>query len=476
MQNKWFKIALVLIVAFLSARLFLLAVDVASNISEHPIVSLLMRLAFLAILTVLVLLRKKENIMYLFICAFPFLKISFNGISILTIFAFLLLFLYFKEIAKYLAGRKDIFIMPFMVLFLSMIYATVIAKYPLESLAYLIFFLSLFTIYLVLTILLKDEVVRKNVIVIMMFILAFSVFVSLSQIIFGIGKIKLFFGNYGNNVNVYGDAARPPSIFWEAQFAGLYFAMMIFLCLGAANLFLKRWLAIFLSILSVFAMILTGTRMAFLALACGLIFIQLFAFKLKKLFFAIFIGLVVLIFVGTGFYNNIVPMQVKQRLTARHLIGSFDYRLNLWKRSFSILPSNPLGIGMGGSNVYEAASKHHVYLAKQYQRFDDPLIGTQFDSTYLDILYPLGVLGFFGFFYIMFTFITVGIRMCISETNIGSRGFVLYLIALMVCWMIGITTSHVFYDNQAMAFFVIFVALLSAEYNKFSHDFKTKNN
>jgi O-antigen ligase len=457
---------LVIAAALISAALLLFMVNMAFTVSEHPVLSLGMRIIFFACLMVLVSVRRRENFVYVFLLSIPFFRIAFSGIYLLTIVSAVLVLAYLKDIIHYLKSGKDIYAIPFVLIGISMVYSTVIARYPYSALERASILVSLFGAYLALTVFLKSAPGIRTFLAIMVILNIFGILVSSWQFIFGIDSIKVFFGEYNPNVGLSDYVKRIPSFFEEAQGAGLFFAYMALFCAGLGGTYFKKNLLVKAVIaLSLVPLVMSGTRVAIIALIAGFLFAQLFTFSQKRVI-ALSMLIVFLFAFGDFFYKNVMPLQVKERFERRSIEENRTYRFNLWKGSLPVIVHNPLGVGMGGENVYAAGVQQRVYFAEAFNRVPEARKYTHFENTYLEILYSLGIVGFTGFLILIFNFFKAAIRIYSSGRDHLESAFSVYLMAAMVAWLLCVATSPRLYDQQIMLLFFVLVAVTNSFYQK----------
>ena len=461
-MNKYEKILIIIFSAVISVLFLFKVTNMAFASSKYPFIKLAMVMFLLAVTIVLLVLKRKEYFVYLFLLSYPFLTIEIKSISLLEIFSCILLIIFFKEIIFYIRNNRDIFRVPFFIIAFSIIYTTLFANYPKPAFEKALILLSLFNIYIILSICFRSRVNRKTASVMLFAVLLLCVAISAIQIVFGISSVKLFLGDYNQNVGLHRYVKRIPSVFQEAQTAGLYFAFMTFLGAGFNAVFFKnKWFVKIFLVASLFALLTTGTRIAILSLLCGFIFFQCITMSFKKMF--VFLLLTVsLLIAGSTIYNHVIPYQTKGRFESHALGKSFLFRYKLWAESFPIITHNPFGVGMGGENIYDAGFAQGVHFLYGFKS-DPNLRGfTHFENTYLDILYSLGIVGFVGILMFFIKFFTAGFSCNRLITDPVEKKWPLYLLSAMIIWMISVFTSPQLFDPHPMMLFIFLLAMMNS--------------
>lgn len=470
-SKKTLTFVLVVIISLISSIALLKTVDMAFSISAHPVTSLIIRAVFGIFLIIPFVLRKKEILVYYFILSFPFMRIAFSGINLLTIFSFILVVAYLKEIINLVKNKENIFRMPFIIIVFCFLYTTLIAKYPYEASERILFYISLGGIYFALTAFIKSEKELKIIIRLILLIFFFCILISLWQYLFGINTINFSFGEFNPNVKVFDFARRVPSVFMEAQGAGQFFCVMMLLALGLRKTFLgnKWWLKI-LVICGGCALCLTISRLAIISFICGLIFVMCFSLNFRKVVAVLALLLFLSIF-GDLLYNVVTPVPIKERFRTFDSSRSFDFRFNLWQKSLPIITNNPLGCGLGGNNLYDAGSKQKVLLLHNIAEDRELRKHTHFENSYLDMLYSLGLFGFIGLIMLFINYFVTGIRVFKQEQNSPRGKFCLYLMAAMFAWLTCAFISPQISEIQPMIIFTTLLALM----NSFKNIYLQKN-
>lgn len=461
-SKKPLLIAIVIFISLVSSIALLKTVDMAFSTSAHPVISLIMRAVFGTILSIPFILRKKEILIYYFILSFPFMRIAFSGINLLTIFSFILVVVYLKKIVTLVKNKENIFRIPFIIIVFCFLYTTLISKYPYEASERVLFYISLGGIYFVLTVFVKSEKEFKIIFRLMLFTFFFCVLISFWQYFFGINSVNFSFSKYNSNVRLFSLDRRIPSIFTEAQGAGQFFCVMTLLALGLRKTFMgnKRWLKILVTCGGC-ALCLTISRLAIISFICGLIFVMCFSLNFRKVV-AVLVLLLFLSIFGDLLYNVVTPVPIKERFLTFDSSRSFDFRFNLWQESLPIITNNPLGCGLGGNNLYSAGIKQKVFIMKDFKENRELRKYSHFENSYLGVLYSLGLFGFIGLIMLFINYFSVGFKI-LKKRHFSQEGrFSLYLMAAMAAWLLCAFTSPQISEIQPMIIFTSLLALMNS--------------
>lgn len=443
MQIKKLSIIILTIcISYLFAAGFLFATNIAYRISAHPGISLLMRIIFFMVIVILFILRERDYVFYLFLLSFPFYRIAFSGITLPLIFCLMLCAIYSREIVFYIKKYKDPNRLAFILFFISIVYTTIIAFDKVAATNRVIYFITLFLSYLLLVSLITSPQALKRVYYIIVGIGLLGALISFYQLVFGVESIRFFFGEYNPNVSLGVSVSRIPSFFPEAQFSGIFFAMIFFLALGLSYLNPKhKWINFFVMFISFAAMTLSGTRISLFAF--GFCCLMLVMHRLRPIkIFGVLSLMIVCILVALFLKNSV---NLSDNITYKLRMDSFDksinYRQKIWQRSFPIIIHNPLGVGLGGENLYNAGMKERAYFLDNFVRYPGTRGATHFESSYLTILYSLGTIGFLAF--IMFFLNSFRNFLIFYKTyrDVPMGKFVYCLIMALIILSIGISTS-----------------------------------
>ncbi len=432
-------------------------VDFAFRVSEQPIKSLIVKSTFLVFFILPLILRKKEIYVYYFLLSFPFFPFIGKRISLVNMYAIILTVVYFKDILNLDKEKKYYYKYPFIILFLTFIYTTFLAKYPGQAIEKTMFYLSYGGIFFALSAYLKSEENLKTFSKFILIIYFFCCFISLWQLMFGIESIRFSFGEYLPNTNIYGSVKRIPSVFMEPQGAGQYFSTMSILSMGiVTTLFRRPKFGVFTLIVGCIFLMLTVSRLAMLSSILGVVILMLFLLPMKKLISVSLFSFVIIVFLISS-YQLIFPQGIRERFATHNQAQSFEIRNNYWSKSFPIFLNNPFGVGLGGYNRFDAAKKVHFpfnEMAKKAQEY------THFESSYLSLLYSLGCIGFGAFIWLILKYYKLGAHLI----RIKKYPFSVYLISAMTVWVITSAISPQMEEFQPMVTFTILLAYMNAMY------------
>lgn len=468
------KIIVCIIIAIFSARLLLTAINTAYLVSGHPELSLIIRMVFFVILVLLFVVRKKELALYALMLGFPFYRINFNNISIALIVTFIVAILYKNEIKDQVFRRNQEYKIPFVILSISIFYSFIISKHHMTALSEVAYIINLILLYLILAAYLVSWQRIRLLLGLLLIVNVIGIAVTILQYIFGVNSIKFFIGEYAPNVGINDGVKRIPGFFWESQAAGIYYAVMFILSIGALSIIRRyRKVIMVIAVMNIGALLLTGTRIAIIAVACGIMLLMVWRLNIKKI--VLYISMLsVLIVCGGYIYNYMIPAQMKNRLTGYELEGSFNERYKIWLTSIPIAKHHPLGVGLSRADLYDAAYKEKSYLQSKYYIFTSLRNRMGFESSFLDILYSLGFLGLFGFLALLLRFFTLSFRSVNFKPLSKESGYSKYLFCSMVVWLIGAATSEKIYEIQPTAIFIIMLVLAHSIYLIQIERWKTK--
>lgn len=444
--------------------IFLKGIDKVFTISRNPAFSIMFRLVILILFSATFILKKKKILLYCLILGFPFMSFALNRVSLVVIFSSLLTLVYFKEIRIWIKTRKNIFKIPFLIIVFSLIFSTVMARYPQDAIAQVIFFISLGGLFHALSAFIKDEQDMKLIFKMLLFVLSFSVIFSFLQLIFGHDKIVLNLGGFNPNVSGFGVNTRFPSIFTDAQVAGQYFAVMSIMSMAAFPLFPRCTFWISLLIFgSVCALFLTGSRIAIMSFVVASVSLQLLKYSVKSM--VIFIGVCLfIILLGQQTYEYLLPSVVQERFETHDIGRSMDFRLQIWKQSMPIFFHNPGGVGLGGENLFLAGTKENVDFMKYFYYLVDGERRTHFESSFLHILYALGLVGFIGYILMIVQVFVAGKFLTFQVGKTFFKDVGLPVNFAFIVWVICSTTSPVITKPQPMLIYIILLVFINKIY------------
>ena len=307
----------------------------------------------------------------------------------------------------------------------------------------------------------SDREVRL-VIQLFLAVLAFCVVVSLLQGAFGITLIRFSFWDYNQNVGLEGSIKRIPSVFWEAQSAGQYFAVAATLCLGAWRSYFKgiRWLPL-LATAGAMGLLLTISRAAIAAFVVSIVVLQTLTLSLKKVV-ALVTAATLLVIFGAVLYENALPRSMKQRLAWTETSTTWEERYRLWTESLPIIVNNPLGVGLGGENLYAAGLRHGAHFISDFDKFKTSERSTHFENSFLQILYSLGIPGLLGFLAVLVKYFALGLGLFRGKDGSVEATFAVFLVGAMIAWLLCLFTSPLILEPQSMFVFVLLLALMNS--------------
>lgn len=189
---------------------------------------------------------------------------------------------------------------------------------------------------------------------------------------------------------------------------------------------------------ALFAIILTASRTALIAVIPAVVFIVFTNNRLKP---TTRILAFIVLFTAMFFLQPLVPQASLERLsTVSDSIAAGDLggRVNLWKQALQTFQENPImGIGAGV--------------------LDTPLfLGAVAHNTYISILTELGILGFFLFLLI--------IGNSIYKAAIQSNWYAQLWLSILAVWAIGIFTLT--WEYRKTSWLVLALVVVSAELNR----------
>ena len=464
-DNKQYRsIMFAIVLSIISAVVLLKIVDSTFSTSDHPVISLLVFVICGTTFIIPFIVRKKEIFIYYFILSFPCIGFTLKGLTLLQIYSFVLVVIYRKEIVNLVKDKGHIYRIPFFIIIFCFIYTSLLSHHPRAAFERVLFFSSLVGIYFAITTFIKSEREIKTVFRFLLMLFAFCVLVSFLQFRFGVDSIKFSFLQYGENTgasHVLG-LKRMPSVFPEAQAAGQYFATMIILSLGClSTYFRKSRLIKGILVFGALAFLFTITRIAILSFLGVMLIVHLFILPFKRIMIIMLIIFCVTV-AGKIIIENIIPSGVSERFDPDEQKKSFDYRFMLWEASFPIFVHHPFGVGLGGENLFDAGCEVNAVFMPEYTETPSKRNNTHFESSYLEILYSLGIIGFFGFMLLLTEYFKTGIKLIKENPHSDVKRFSLYLMGAMAVWLIPAAISPQWNVMQPMIIFVTLLALMNS--------------
>ncbi|MCB9747050.1 MAG: O-antigen ligase family protein [Candidatus Omnitrophica bacterium] len=468
-KKDFFRFIGTLVLAAIIGFAVIMVVDKAFAGSKNPVASIVIRAVLLIILTTLAMQRNRRLFMHCYLLAFPFLNTLLNGVSLVTLFGVILFLLYYKEIQQAFKNNIYLYKYPFILIVLGTVISIFLAKYPGAGFDYILLYISLLLVYWTLVVFIDKESNYRLVIKYIFAIYIFAGIISILQVTFGVNSIKIFLGNYNRNVSLDGSFNRIPGMFGDAQAAALYYASIFFVCLGTIICFYKqKKFLYFILLIGILGLAFSGSRLAILTFVFLFVIMHFVTLNFKKYVTMSLISLFLICF-GASFYQGFLPVQITERFNIHKLNDSSDYRMKLWKYSLPIFYENPLGVGFGGENLYDAGLKVQAFFIPEFKENIASRKSTHFESSYLQILYSIGILGFLGFMLLIFQFFITGLKIYSNRRKNLIYKFSLYLMFSMTVWLFCVVTSPQIGRERLMTIFITLLALMNGLYNKLNN-------
>ncbi len=454
------KYGVAILVSLMASLLLFKIVDLAYLYSEHPISSILVKFIFLMIFLTPLIFKKKEMYIYYFILSFPFFAFIGRGISLINMFALIFLIMFHQEISKVIREKRILFAAPFYIFLFALIYTSLFCQFPQQAFQKSFFYLSYVIIFIAVTAYASDEKNLRNFTYFVLFIFVFCCFISFFQVIFGMKHFKFTFGEFNQNTGIYGHVKRIPSVFEDAQAAGQYFSTMSMLLAGIFMYHFKnKRIAAWVFMLGSICLFLTISRLAIITYMIGIVLAALIASSKRKILIILVMPvLAASLYLG---YQGMAPKGLTERFEIHNQKESFAYRFNLWKYSLPIITHNPLGVGLGGFNRYYAGEKVGFDFPDSVRRTRE---FTNFESSYLSLLYSLGFTGFGAFVMLVVSYFKSGI----SLFQIHGVKSAYYLIIARLIWLVTSAISPQMEEFKSMTTFTLLFAYMNSIYNIFN--------
>lgn len=250
------------------------------------------------------------------------------------------------------------------------------------------------------------------------------------------------------NPNVFLDTGviRNPSFFQDPQKYAQYLSMLSFLfLLNKEGKKRPENTDVFFFIMIVLATLITGSRLAFAGLCCGLL-VVIFSMKNNIRFAAVFLC-VAGFFVITSFSEYFSFFNREDNYNS-----SIDTRNQIWKEGLAIFKDNPaFGIGIGN---------HHDYVVKHtingYYIIDNEIVYYGTESGYLQLLIEFGLMGFIMVLLIIISPVITAVR----SYKRDSLNIVI-LIAAVLSWIIAFSTVNSLSDKRILVVLASLLCFLS---------------
>lgn len=247
---------------------------------------------------------------------------------------------------------------------------------------------------------------------------------------------------------------RYPGYFHDSQKFAQFLAMLSFLFLiNSKNVQKPAFYNLFLFLLVVMAMFVTGGRSAFVGLCAGIFFLLLFAgVHYKKYIIAgCLAGGLVIVF----FSKSLIMFNREDAFN-----DSFDFRAAIWSEAYKIYQGHPfLGIGIGNYKDFVS-----LYSQDQYLVLDDEIIFLdQPENGYLKILTEFGAPGFFLAFSLILGPVIGAMRAWFKKQTDGR---VMLFIAPVVSWLVSFISLYSITDRRNLVVLATLLGLLIFSSNR----------
>jgi len=286
------------------------------------------------------------------------------------------------------------------------------------------------------------------------------------QIVIG-PTFSLYSGLGLNVLNEETGIIRYSGVFAESQFNGQFLAMgcFIFLIIPTSISKSKQLLNYFGFALSMFYLLLAGSRSAMGGFLIGLILIFIFS-DLRIKIYGVLLGVFALISLFIIAPNNGIFSRTD------NLGDDLDFRQSIWEESYHIFLENPiLGIGLGNFQDFTLKYKQDLYLEISPGEL---LYFTQPENGYLKILTEQGIVVFLIFF--LFFLIPI-LEFAYNVFWIKANPTAKFLIAALLCWLTAFNTVYSLSDYRLLLIVstILFYLIVFASSNIRSKSKLSKN-
>jgi len=307
---------------------------------------------------------------------------------------------------------------------------------------------------------------RKQVEKIISVLLLSSFFVSLIGVLgwFKIDPLSLMNKNISRAVSTIG----------QPVFLGNFLVLTIFLAIYKIKISSNFWFKFlyFICLLfQFFCLIFTYSRGAWLAFFIGILCLLFFHiyFNKKKLFFPIFVSLVVclIIFVSYGIYTfgsvkALKELSIKNRIESyfSYKTDSASLRIKYWTAALDLIKSNPL-LGYGLENQRTIFLK---YYDRDWMVYED--INSYVDrahNEYLDFILTSGLVGLFAFYW--FFYLLSKQALVYVNSNGKNKELISIIMLSLIAYLVSLFFS--FSTTETSIIFWLYVALLYLLINDF---------
>jgi hypothetical protein len=451
--------------SFCLACLFLFASQLISLYSSHVSLVTFLAIAGLVLFGIGLILKKREYFFFLYLAYFPFYAIYQAHVNVTIAFAVLFLLIYRAKLLEFFKNKQNNFRSSFYLLLFSLFISFANSQHHFEAFFESIQYLSYFIVLLTFFVEIDSFKKLKYVYNIFAFMIILGGIVSMIQIFFGIDSNRIFTYNQGLNTVSRSGFLRYSSIFIDAQTAALFFSVTSILLSGYFSVFHNKikWVVFSLA-WGGFFLLLTGTRIAY---AGFLISIFLFIFnKTQKIISLILLGLVSAIFAiwSIGISINFMSNIDTDRFTAYDVSKSVETRVEFWANGLITFINNPLGTGLGASNLYAAAVKSNLtghgigFLQRNI---------AQFESAFFDISCSLGYIGLAGIIWLLGYFFYLGRLLYKKRDEIPLLEFSRYLMSAMCCFIICCLTAPLNREDPVKFIFILLLGSMFYLYETF---------
>lgn len=415
------------------------------------IIALLVALGFIIYMLFTKADSNKAYIKYM-LFAYPFLGIdlmpsilSFNLFDFLSIVFIVLFYKHKKYHFRTSSNFNYIFLLFIVSIGFGLFFAEEITR---DTTTSIIQILSLFIFVRIFTLeLINSNSFKNEILQLLRVILLFSFIFLICQFVFG----PSFSFAKSENINVAGGVSvRYPSFFQDPQKYAQFLAALSFLMLmnhtGSKDSNLKS--GIYLSVISILCLLLTGGRAGLGGWLAGILLIVFLGptkYKSQILFAVLLIGLFAFSF------QEQIPIFKRAGIEESYL-----FRQSIWNDALGIFDEHPFfGIGIG--NYANYVSLHHP---DQFWIHDNEI--TFYDhpeSGYLKILVEQGILGF-GFLFMLILYPIYAAIIDYSKTKNIDK---LSLVAAVLSWIIGFYTVYSLGDVRIRILISTILVLMVAD-------------
>ena len=220
------------------------------------------------------------------------------------------------------------------------------------------------------------------------------------------------------------------------------------------------YLSLLISILTMFLLILHGSRGTWLGIPIALITLSVFYFRDSLQKVLLMLGLFTLFILGNVLIPNSPTMSRVQHLQAdtaaisqNNYGNSSGIRLYLWQNSVDLFESNPI-VGVGMAQI-------EIENCKLQQQGNLPTFFQHQHSIYFHELAANGILGILALFLTFISVLIFFIKNIASENkvikNLAISGFI-FVSYYMFC---GLTEYYLFFKNTTYIFYLFTASLMS---------------